>query len=335
VKRSESQWNVAVFGGLYLADGKSLLAAPAKPKRKIEFIGDSYTVGYGNESPSRTCDEQKLRAYTNTNRSFPTLIAKAFHAQGMILGWSGEGMIRNYGDSNKKSDTPYPSYYGKTLCAIDSNWNFTRWTPDLVVICLCTNDYSTTPHPDETAFVNAYHAFITRVLGNYPNAHILCVGTNTDSSNKVLKRIVAQETGSLGHTKVYLDSFPDNLKMTGCDWHPALSDDSAVAKVLVGSIMKKIGWDTVTSTVVDGRRSFKKKVERLYDLRISGNKVTIAGSPELPTGTTIAVTDLKGRMVAKGRLDSRRSFSWDISGTGGGVYFIGNEKIGWTAMAVR
>jgi hypothetical protein len=339
IKRSESQWNPAVFGGLYLADGKSLLSAP-KYKRKLEFIGDSYTAGYGNEyyapnPDNRGCDQQQLRSYTNANRSFPMLVAKAFHAQPMILGWSGKGMVRNYGDAAKKSDSAYTSYYGRTLCAASNeNWDFTRWTADVVVICLCTNDYSTTPHPDDTMFSNAYHAFITKVLGNYPNAQILCVGTNTDSSNKVLKRIVAKETGSLGHAKVYLDSFPDNLKMMGCDWHPTVSDDSAVAKVLIKNIIKNMGWDTAASTIADGQASFKKKAEQPYLIRIFGNKVTVIGSPALPIGTLMTITDLKGRTVVKGRLDTQKSFSWNISRTAGGVYFIGNRRLGWTIVSV-
>jgi|WetSurMetagenome_2_1015567.scaffolds.fasta_scaffold64066_2 hypothetical protein len=334
IQRSENHWNAAAFGGFYLADGKDLLNAAAKPKRKIEFIGDSYTVGYGNESPSRTCSEQQLRAYTNSNRSFPMLIAKAFHAQCMALGWSGAGMVRNYGDAAKKSTDPYPSYYGKTLGAMDGDWNFSTWTPDLVVICLCTNDYSTTPHPDDTMFSNGYHAFITRVLGNYPNASILCVGTETDTSNKVLKRIVTKETGSLGHAKVFLDSFP-TTKNTGCDWHPTVGDDSAVAKVLVGSIMKKIGWDTATSTIFDSHKQPIKRAGQSYLFRISGNKAIVYGSADIPIGTRLTVIDVNGRTVAKGRLDVSKSFAWDFSGAGGRVYMIGSERIGWNAVAVR
>jgi hypothetical protein len=337
IQRSENHWNAATFGGLYLADGKDLLAAPAKPKRKIEFIGDSYTVGYGNESPSRTCSSDQLRAYTTTNRSFPSLITKAFHAQSMILGWSGAGMVRNYGDSEKKSSDPYPTHYGKTLGAVDGgpDWAYSRWTPDVVVICLCTNDYSTTPHPDQTVFSDAYHAFIAKILGNYPDVPIFCVGTNTDTSNKVIKRIVTDETGKLGHSKVYLDSFPANLKMTGCDWHPTVGDDSAVAKVLIGSIMKKIGWDTATSTVIDGHKPLINKTGQSYFFRTTGKKAIVRGSTDIPAGTRFTVNNLKGRVVAEGLLDAGRSFVWNFSGTGGGVFIVGIEKMGWRTVAVR
>jgi hypothetical protein len=293
-------------------------------------------VGYGNESPGRDCSQNnKLRFYTNTNRSFPALVTKAFHAQSIILGWSGAGMVRNYGDSLKKSSAPYPTHYGKTLRDFSGEWDFTRWTPDVVVICLCTNDFSTTPHPDQAVFTDAYHAFIAKILGNYPNTSILCVGTNTDTSNRVIKRIVADETGKLGHAKVYLDSFPANLKMMGCDWHPTVGDDSAVAKVLIGSIMKKIGWDTATSTIIDRQKPPVKRAGQSYFFRTTGKKVVVSGSADIPVGTRLAVTDLEGKKVAQGLLDARRSFAWDFSRAGGGVYLIGNKRSGWTAMAVR
>ncbi len=342
IQRSENHWNAAVFEGFYLADGKALLSAAQKPSRKIEFIGDSYTVGYGNESinkstnpdVSRDCSQNdQLRFYTNTNRSFPMLVAKAFHAQSMILGWSGAGMVRNYGAEGKRSADPYPIYYGKTLGDIEGNWNFSQWTPDLIVICLGTNDYSTPPHPDDTMFTNAYHAFIARVLGNYPNAQILCVGTG-DTVNKYVKRVVSQETGALGHAKVYLDSFPTNLSMTGCDWHPSIGDDSLIAKVIVKNIMKNLNWDTSTQVSVEERRSFKKNEPSLI-VRVTGNRATVIGSPKMSEGAFIRITDLKGRIAGGGRLDSRRTFFWDVSGAAGGVYFIGNEKIGWTTMVMK
>lgn len=342
IKRSESQWNTSVFGGLYLADGKSLLSAPAKPERKIEFIGDSYTVGYGNEyyapdPQNRNCDQQQLRSYTNTNRSFPMLITKAFHAQSSILGWSGKGMVRNYGDAAKKSDSAYGAYYGRTLCAAsDEKWDFTKWTPDLVVICLCTNDYSTTNAiPDDTMFTNAYHALISRIFENYPNTSILCVGTNTGPGNGYINRVVTKETSSLGHTRVYLDSFPANLNKMGCDWHPTVGDDSAVAKVLIGSIMKKIGWDTAVSTIVEGHERRIRKTKQPCSFRISGNSATIDGSLDIAVGTRITVADLRGRTLVEGHLDTKRSFSWNLPGIGGGMYLVSIGNTGRKMVMVR
>ena len=248
IQRSENHWRAATFGGFYIADGKQLLAPPAKPAKKIEFIGDSYTVGYGNESSGRTCTSQQLRYYTNTDRSFATLVTKAFHAQSIIVAWSGQGLVRNYGDAAKKSATPYPYYYASTLGALPGRWNFKQWIPGLAVICLGTNDFSTTPYPDDTMFTNAYHAFIKRVRGNYPNAFILCVSTPTGRCDTLVQRIVSDEATVYGRRNIYYKAFPQALSWGGCDGHPTVADEGVIAGVLIKSIMKNCGWDTTSSS---------------------------------------------------------------------------------------
>ena len=66
----------AVFSvsGLLLDEGAALFPPPAKPERKIEFIGDSFTVGSANEwtSPAPAPND----SYTNTYKSFGPMIAR-------------------------------------------------------------------------------------------------------------------------------------------------------------------------------------------------------------------------------------------------------------------
>eukprot|EP01133_Synstelium_polycarpum_P014609 gene14609-17274_t len=47
IKQSEPVWGTVNFYGLYLDSGVELIA-PVVQSRKIEFIGDSITCGYGN-----------------------------------------------------------------------------------------------------------------------------------------------------------------------------------------------------------------------------------------------------------------------------------------------
>jgi lysophospholipase L1-like esterase len=324
-----------MFGGFYLADGKQLLSPPSKPQRKIEFIGDSYTVGYGNESTSRSCGSDQLRSTTNTNRSFATLIGRAFHSQYMILGWSGQGMVRNYGDSQKKSADPYPSYYNRTLGAIDNPlWDFSKWIPDLVMICLCTNDFSTTPYPDDSMFINAYHKFITTVLNNYSNAEILCVSTHTGPSDTLIRKIVDEETTKLGHPKVHYAAFPQSLDKTGCDWHPTTSDDIKIADTLTKSIMTITGWDTTQSTSAisannPGHKSFSIKAGLL-----NGNLLTInARSSVYPV--EINITDIQGRLITQKKLYRNGMVVWNNTNVPSGVYLIGNTHLGWIRTLVK
>ena len=63
-----------------------------------------------------------------------------------------------------------------------SQWDFTRWQPDVLVVTLGTNDYADYPPgscaaPDSAAFESAYVSFLTSARGQYPNAEIFAVGT--------------------------------------------------------------------------------------------------------------------------------------------------------------
>jgi lysophospholipase L1-like esterase len=231
--RSENHWSAAVFSGFVLDDGKKLLPLPAKPDRRIEFIGDSYTVGYGNESQSRACDAGRLRSTTNTNAAFGAIVSRAFAADGCILGWSGKGMVRNYGEPTQTSATPFPCYYDSTLGAAGPKWNYSQWVPQVVVICLGTNDFSTTPNPSQQLFVQAYHAFINRIFAQYPMAMALCVATQTGPCTTYVHTMVNEEKSIPAHSgKVHYAAFPASLDMTGCDSHPSLKDHQAIAAVL-------------------------------------------------------------------------------------------------------
>src|SRR6187402_2942614 len=62
-KISETQSSTGRFHGFYSDDKPTALP---KRKRRIEFIGDSFTVGYGNTSPSRECTNEQLFNTTNS-----------------------------------------------------------------------------------------------------------------------------------------------------------------------------------------------------------------------------------------------------------------------------
>ncbi|MBN2037247.1 MAG: hypothetical protein JW768_10940 [Chitinispirillaceae bacterium] len=331
MQRSENHWNVAVFGGFYLADGKTLLPAPAKPQRKIEFIGDSHTAGYGNESPSRTCSSQELRAYTNANTGFGGLVTKAFRGQGMLLGYSGAGMVRNYADPNPASEKPYPFFYDSTLGNVAGAWDFSRWIPDLVVICLGTNDYSTSPYPVTTVFTDAYHAFISRVLGHYPSAAVLCVATHTGPVDNYIRQIVAAETTSLGHKKVFYAEYPQTLGLTGCDWHPSVADDRLIAKALIDTIRSRLGWDTAAVAVhTQSPHHAQDRILRVTALDTGG--FLFAASAAVIPGSRIFIHDLHGRMLFQGRLDQDRSFTWNAGPATSGCCIV---RVQGTGPAIR
>jgi lysophospholipase L1-like esterase len=330
VRRSEHHWNAAVFGGFVLADGKNLLIAPVKTKRTIEFIGDSYTVGYGNESPAKVCTANQLRSFTNTNQAFGPIITRVFGAQSVVLGWSGKGLVRNYGDDTKRSAEPYPLIYDKTLGALPGVWDFNRWKPDLVVICLGTNDFSTLPHPDDTMFIADYHRFIDRICSNYPPAKILCVSPGS-GPYALIQQVVAAQTTTRGRAgRVFFGELPQTMEYSGCASHPSVNDDRAIAAALIPKIQQITGWDTATAAV--RQRLPLRQTENLTIIRclVAGkNLVKITLAATVPT-TAADIFDLHGRHVCRLSFDDRSERVWNSAGEPRGIYFVkasGSDRV--------
>jgi lysophospholipase L1-like esterase len=339
--RSENHDTAGTFFGLYLANGKTLADAPAKPSRRIEFIGDSYTAGYGIESTGRTCTPELLRKFTNTNRSFAAIITASFHAQSQILSWSGAGMTRNYGDPSKRSARAFPVHYEQTIDDTDNiaqnvPWNAAAYKPQAVVICLGTNDYSTSPNPDDSMYVGDYHKLIARVLGNSPDAMLLCVSTGNATMVKNVKRVVTEQTTTLNHPNVYYAAFPSGLASTGCDYHPSLDDNKKIAKVLTDTLMKKLGWDTA-STTVSGRlppTESRVGVSVLSGV-CSGDRLVIRAAASIPPGTAVSLMTVRGELLDRGILGPDRTCTFSKTKLHRGLYLVGSNDHGWIRTAVR
>ena len=87
--------------------------------------------------------------------SYATLVAAAVDAELHTIAWSGKGVVRNYGDLNPTSPDPMPIYYNRTLGISKEQsmvWNPAQYIPDIVIVTLGSNDYSTTPHPSDEDF---------------------------------------------------------------------------------------------------------------------------------------------------------------------------------------
>ena len=82
------------FWGFLLDEGRSLVEAPALPSRKIEFIGNSITCGYGNEGT----DKFEHFEYETENHyySYASIAARNLNAQHLVVARSGIGAYRNY-----------------------------------------------------------------------------------------------------------------------------------------------------------------------------------------------------------------------------------------------
>jgi lysophospholipase L1-like esterase len=239
-RRNDGNYGIGVFEGLVLEKGESLRPPPATLRRRIEVIGDSFSVGYGNEGAGVQCAE--LRGFENNYLAYGSIAARALGAECHTIAISGKGMVRNYGAPGPTSPNPMPDFYDRILQQDASlKWDFSRWIPDAVVINLGVNDFSTTPHPEVEAYVNAYRALIAEVRRHYPGVHVFCLAMPDFAA--FVQRVVAEEerAGNRGIHSLQYGPFTEDE--SGCDWHPKVVAHQKIADLLVPAIREHLGWN--------------------------------------------------------------------------------------------
>jgi lysophospholipase L1-like esterase len=233
---TESQGTPGRFGGFALPPEEKALTPP-KRSRQIEFIGDSYTVGYGNTSPKRDCSSDEVWSATDNSQAFGPLTAVHYNADYQINAISGRGIVRNYdGLIAEPVPVAYP-FVEKEVAYQDK-----AWRPQIIVIGLGTNDFSTALKPEEkwqsgeelhAAYEATYVKFVQELRAKNPGVFFILMATDQFQGEiqAEVKQVMAQ-LGAAGEHKIAF--IPMNgLSFTGCNWHPSIADDKSVSEALI------------------------------------------------------------------------------------------------------
>jgi lysophospholipase L1-like esterase len=237
-KLTESQTGGGRFLGFFASDDGAPL--PPRPRaRQIEFIGDSFTVGYGNTSAERACSERQVHDTTDTQQAFGPLLARRLDADYRINAYSGFGVVRNYGGSSPGLSLPAiydrlkPDQPGQIERA-DA-----RWRPQIIVVNLGTNDFSTPLKPGEAwrdgdalkaAYRQRYVAFVRELRARQPQARFILMGSDLFFAE--VERVAAALAGEARISTLRFTG----LDYGGCHSHPSLADDRKLAALLEQAI---------------------------------------------------------------------------------------------------
>lgn len=239
VKRTEAFFGTTQFLGFQLSEGGRMLTQPAPHARRLEIIGDSISCGYGNEAKDQ--HERFSSTTENAYLSYGAMAARSLGAEYVCLAWSGRTMWPK-NTMGEIYDLVLPLDPG-------SQWDFSRWTPDVVIINLSTNDFGAGT-PDQKGWTSAYEAFLTRVRRNYPHAALYCAtspmmgGKEGAIARSYLTQIVADENAA-GDKDVRLLIFEtqDGKNGFGSDWHPSLKTHQIMADKLAATLRRDLGWN--------------------------------------------------------------------------------------------
>ncbi|NCD69593.1 SGNH/GDSL hydrolase family protein [Mucilaginibacter agri] len=235
-KNTESGIGYVEFAGIRCVE---LLTLPAKPARKIEYIGDSITCGSSMDQSAIKCDSGQWYDQHNAFMSYGAVTARALNAQYVLSSVSGIGLIH----SCCSMGVTMPQVFDKVDMRADSGkWNFGLYKPDVVTVCLGQNDGV----QDSTDYCSAYVKFIGDIRKQYPKANIVCLSSPMadETLSPVLKKYITainNYVNKAGDAKVSHYFFSKRY-FHGCGTHPDMAEHREMAAELTAYIKKLKNW---------------------------------------------------------------------------------------------
>lgn len=234
----------AANGAVLFVGATTKLIKSTTPKRKkIEFIGDSITCGFGNDTTEIPCGAGDWYDQHNAYLAYGPVASRALNADFVLSAVSGFGMYRNWNDEHK-DEAIIPDVYGNLYLNTDKSkpYDF-AFQPDLVSICLGTNDLSDGDGEkerlpfNEDKYVSNYINFIKTVYKHTPNTRIVVLNSPMVSQDRnvtlvsCLKKVIKAFENDTQHKPIALFEFQP-MSPNGCGSHPDIADDKIMADQL-------------------------------------------------------------------------------------------------------
>ncbi|WP_299458866.1 SGNH/GDSL hydrolase family protein [uncultured Microscilla sp.] len=241
-KRTETDEGYTKFMGIELDNGADLAMVKRAYSPRIEFFGNSITVGMGNEDP--TGRDNMNPAKKNNYLSYAAITARDLGLDYRCTAKSGIGVMVSW------YDLIMPEMYDRVHPDKPAlKHDFKSWIPDIVVVNLFQNDswlvnMTRDPNhkkrfkqgkPTAQQIVKAYMNFISNLRKVYPKAKIVCTlgSMNAVSPGKPWKGYIQQAVNLM--KKYYKDQqlytlfFAYNNRKIG---HPTVTDHIKMADQL-------------------------------------------------------------------------------------------------------
>ena len=236
------------------ADDEASVVPEACSDRRIEFIGDSITCGYGVD------DEDPLHhfftATEDVTRAYAYKTARLLGADYSLFSVSGYGIISGYTEGDRVPEQTIPQYYGSMGFSYGSfsgvkpqsiEWDGARFVPDIIVINLGTNDdsYCKDDESRQAMYTAEYAKFLHEVRSRNPHARILCtVGIMGQRIFGALENAVEQYVSESGDKLISTMLFDEQKAEDGlvADYHPTEITHTKASERLAGEIKRIMAW---------------------------------------------------------------------------------------------
>lgn len=219
---------------------ENLVTPPKQPEKSIEFIGNSITCGMGNDTTILPCHANQWYDQHNAYWAYGPTVSRALKVNYLLSAVSGIGMYRNWNGIGPVM----PEVYENLYLNLDDRKkrDFTGFQPDIVSICLGTNDLSDGDgvnwrHPfDPAVFTAQYIAFVETILKHYPHTQIVLLNSPMiqGEKNEILLECINEVKNHFNQAtnKALLIFEFDHMIPGGCDDHPSINDHMLLADQL-------------------------------------------------------------------------------------------------------
>ena len=238
-KRSASNFGDWYVYGMHVFGNAEKELLPPKPKRKIEFVGNSITCGEDVLVPVLGQDFDLINE--SSFYSYAGQTARILHAEEHNICCGGHGIYVNLDGSKEQT---LPIMYNKTSSESLSSdlWDHSKWHPDIVVINLGTNDFASGKN-DSTMFVKTTVDFVRKIRSYHADAKIVLLDGPMLHEEHLVKcrqyldvaKATLEGEGIMG---VYRFSFEPNQ-----GFHPVKEKALVDAESLSVWIRSEFGWD--------------------------------------------------------------------------------------------
>lgn len=251
-KRTEAEQGRTTIHSFELSAKGKLIVAPHAFERHIEFIGNSLTCGYGTEGLSK--DEPFKAETENCNKAYGCIISRFFDADYTLIAHSGRGAARNYGDKSTVSKNTMADRMDNLFDedqTIEWDYSESPYKPDIVVINLGSNDFSTMPQPSREEFIDAYKRIVAKIRsGHGSTTPILCVAPRVAEPAFTYICDFCNSCGDKNiHFAAILPKYCNEDSDLGSSAHPNYQGQRKMAMLLIPYISSITGWDVGLKTI--------------------------------------------------------------------------------------
>jgi lysophospholipase L1-like esterase len=269
-RKTESRFGKTTFNGFSFPNGGMVLPIE-RPGRKLLFIGDSITAGYGADkigpydqsgaNPTANCppdlyrpeagaptemqiqsNTQALIGAENAYVSFAANVGRTLKADTQLVALSGVGMARSRNPDEPTIDKLYNRVGGEITSRILAD---ASWQPDAIVLNVGTNDFAS--GDPGAVFQVKLEEFAKKLRDDYKNAVIvLMVGPMVQFGQKdKLVEYVSTTKANLdmaGDKKIRVVEVTQNATKVGCEYHPTADTHQAMSASVAAEVRAALGW---------------------------------------------------------------------------------------------